>query len=540
MRAALWVGLYAAALAGACSSDPPKPVAPQPTAEPEQPPPEPALSCNHDALSQIYLAGDERLRQLVDDRRKVGIIPAKLSVDGCNVSLEVLQRCTMPGFYSYRPKSGRESKTLRSERDLFMEMPVGADTFAHKIDDEMAVKIDQTTVGVFSTLVSATKKYRKQDLEGDRCVEATHYISKIFVGGFAAGRASASELNQIGYLFGADSTKTFTQEGNAAACKSNPDEMRRFPHELCSVPLKVVLSTFDKSSGKTDNKGECEHDLCEAGGALDSKCNTCAEAVCEEAAYCCKSHWDGGCITKAKQLCKNPCSGCEHDLCQKGTKLDPACDPCVQKVCAADSFCCKNKWDASCVKKAVSLCKDKKCPGVTPSCSGGKIWNGTACVCPSGKVLSGTTCVTPASCNHDVCVSGGPLLSTCDDCTKKICAKDSYCCKNRWDGTCLKKVKSICNKTCPCDKYGTKGKCEGRKVKYCSGGKIITQDCSKHPTNKYCGYSPTTKYAQCRKTPSSPWGGGGGNKCKAQGQPCTSNTQCCNRSCFGGKCQQPQ
>jgi hypothetical protein len=32
---------------------------------------------------------------------------------------------------------------------------------------------------------------------------------------------------------------------------------------------------------------------------------------------------------------------------------------------------------------------------------------------------------------------------------KKICAADSYCCKNKWDSTCVDEVDSICNQ--PCD-----------------------------------------------------------------------------------------
>lgn len=541
MRAPLWAALYVTALAGACTGSGPEPAGPNPSATAEAPPPQPTVSCNHEKLDHVYLAATERVRQLVDDRRKVGIVPVKLSVDGCDVQLEVLEGCNMPGFYSYRPQAGRESKTIRNENDLFAEMPVGAGSMQHKLSGGQILRVDQTTVGVFSTSASPTQQFRKQDMEGDRCIEATHYISKIFVGGFAARQGSADELNKVSKQFGEDSSAVFTQEGEASACTSDPNKMMRFPHELCSVPLKIALSSFSKSSDPSDKKGECAHDLCEAGGALDAKCNTCAEAVCDQASYCCKSHWDGGCITKAKQLCKNPCSGCEHELCEQGVKLDPTCDPCVQKVCAADAFCCNNKWDSSCVSKVVSVC-NQKCAGVNPTCTGGRTWNGSACVCPAGKTWSGTTCLTPASCDHDVCVSGGPLLSSCDSCTQKVCQADSYCCKNNWDSSCLKKVKDICKKTCPCDKYGTKGKCEGKTLKYCIGGKLQVRDCSTDPTRKYCGYNPKTQYASCQEKPSSPWGGGVKPQpsCKSDGNACTSNSQCCNKSCFGGKCQQPQ
>ncbi len=509
---------------------------PRPTNEPGGP--APAASCNHDNIAEVYLAASQRVRQQVDDRRKVGIIPVKLTVSGCDVNVEVLEDCNLPGFYSYRPKSGKESKSIRNETDLFAEMPLGADSLQHKLSGGQMLRVDQTMVGVFSTTTSATQQFRKQDLEGNRCVEATHYVSKIFVGGFAAGQGVAAELNKENNLFGSDSRAIFTQEGEASACTSNPDKLRNYPHELCAVPLKIALSTFSKG-GADDKLGKCKHDLCEAGDALDAKCNTCAEAVCDAASYCCKSHWDGGCIAKAKALCKNPCSGCAHDICAQGDKLDPTCDPCVQKVCAADSYCCNNKWDASCTQKVVSLC-NKKCAGVTPTCSGGQTWNGSACVCPSGKSWNGSTCVTPAACNHDVCESGGPLLSSCNSCTQKICQADSYCCNNNWDSTCTAKVKTICKQSCPCDTYGTKGKCEGATLKYCIGGKLKVENCSLNSTNKYCGYNPQNQYARCQNKPH--WGGGTGPKPttkKPNGAACGSNSECQNNSCFGGKCQLP-
>jgi hypothetical protein len=31
---------------------------------------------------------------------------------------------------------------------------------------------------------------------------------------------------------------------------------------------------------------------------------------------------------------------------------------------------------------------------------------------------------------------------------KKVCASDSYCCKTRWDSTCVSEVASICKQTC--------------------------------------------------------------------------------------------
>lgn len=43
---------------------------------------------------------------------------------------------------------------------------------------------------------------------------------------------------------------------------------------------------------------------------------------------------------------------CSHSECTAGKALDPSCDACAAKVCAADSFCCSDQWDWQCVFEA--------------------------------------------------------------------------------------------------------------------------------------------------------------------------------------------
>jgi hypothetical protein len=75
---------------------------------------------------------------------------------------------------------------------------------------------------------------------------------------------------------------------------------------------------------------------------------------------------------------------CPHDLCQMGDKIaagtlfDPACDPCVDAVCAQDSYCCDGGylsyystqpvWDAKCVAEVNAYCAPKnQCTASLPS-----------------------------------------------------------------------------------------------------------------------------------------------------------------------------
>lgn len=47
---------------------------------------------------------------------------------------------------------------------------------------------------------------------------------------------------------------------------------------------------------------------------------------------------------------------CAHPVCSEGVALEDSCDPCATKVCAADSFCCNNRWDDICVDEVASIC----------------------------------------------------------------------------------------------------------------------------------------------------------------------------------------
>ena len=115
---------------------------------------------------------------------------------------------------------------------------------------------------------------------------------------------------------------------------------------------------------------------------------------------------------------------CSHAICSTGTKLVSGCDPCATKICAADSFCCNNSWDATCVGEVKTVC------GLT-TCGGG-----------TGGGGGGTTC------SHAICSTGTKLVTGCDPCATKVCAADSYCCNNKWDSVCVSEVGSVCGQTC--------------------------------------------------------------------------------------------
>jgi hypothetical protein len=116
---------------------------------------------------------------------------------------------------------------------------------------------------------------------------------------------------------------------------------------------------------------------------------------------------------------------CSHPICVTGGPLQSTCEPCVQKLCAQDPYCCNVAWDATCVGEVASIC-------------------GTSCTAPPPPPADGGA----STCSHPICATGGPLTKGCDPCVTKVCAADAYCCAVGWDATCVGEVASICKQDC--------------------------------------------------------------------------------------------
>jgi V8-like Glu-specific endopeptidase len=156
----------------------------------------------------------------------------------------------------------------------------------------------------------------------------------------------------------------------------------------------------------------CSGKVCGSDGC-GGTCGACATGTtCNASGQCAAS---GGTTPAA----------CSHAICSTGAKLVASCDTCAAKICAQDSYCCNNSWDATCVKEVASICSQ--------SCSGGTT--------PTPPPPAGT-------CSHALCTKGSKLTSTCNTCVKQICAQDSYCCNTAWDATCVGEVASVCGQTC--------------------------------------------------------------------------------------------
>jgi hypothetical protein len=84
-------------------------------------------------------------------------------------------------------------------------------------------------------------------------------------------------------------------------------------------------------------------------------------------------------------------------------------------------------------------------------------------------------CVIP-ECAHDICQEGVSLVSKCqdttnfpgDECVKKICDQDTFCCDSEWDSNCVDEVETVCGLACPA---------EQECCKLCQSGQACGDSC---------------------------------------------------------------
>ncbi len=160
-----------------------------------------------------------------------------------------------------------------------------------------------------------------------------------------------------------------TPEQVCASCTAVLDLCNAGGGSDCDAGFAACTGTLDATcddgggggggGGAPVDPSACGHDACEVGDLMDPSCDECVAAVCETDSYCCDVAYDEYCVAaaQAESVCGcAPAVTCEHDVCEVGALLDPACDDCVATVCAEDGYCCNTEWDDLCVSRAVESC----------------------------------------------------------------------------------------------------------------------------------------------------------------------------------------
>lgn len=156
-------------------------------------------------------------------------------------------------------------------------------------------------------------------------------------------------------------------EGQRGVCSTKqecfPDQYDcSVDEQCCSGVCSKKFHLCGQKCGAAKSPCKTAVDCCE-GSCVDGKCDPCSQTVCvpgsEKADETCCPGKSGGAAVECvlagpsvKGLCKESCKGtCEHDVCESGAALDPACpadSACITAVCAIDFYCCCVGWDELC------------------------------------------------------------------------------------------------------------------------------------------------------------------------------------------------
>ncbi|MCC6557385.1 MAG: matrixin family metalloprotease [Polyangiaceae bacterium] len=168
--------------------------------------------------------------------------------------------------------------------------------------------------------------------------------------------------------------KCFEDDSYRALTDYDSESVMHYPQCNGAQTGDLVLTAKDKAGvaelygapgedpppgGGGGEGGACAHDKCAAGSKLDPACDACVAKIGEVDPYCIETLWDSTCVGEVKSVCNEACaasSACVHDKCVTGAKLDAACDPCVDTVCAKDPYCCTSSWDSQCLKETNTFC----------------------------------------------------------------------------------------------------------------------------------------------------------------------------------------
>jgi formylglycine-generating enzyme required for sulfatase activity len=185
--------------------------------------------------------------------RQDGVVAVRYVSEGCNVELEVLSNCIVPGKYAYQPYTESQSKTLKTERDLFAEIPISAARLSGQLKGNRQLRTDYELVGTAS--LPAGSVFKKSEIRGPKaeCARATHVVSAVYLGGFAMVAGEESKLAAKATVFGAGagdeegkSMERIDKAGNPKACEEANKSGKE--NEGCRVPLRIGLSPLEDVS----------------------------------------------------------------------------------------------------------------------------------------------------------------------------------------------------------------------------------------------------------------------------------------------------
>ncbi len=189
------------------------------------------------------------------------------------------------------------------------------------------------------------------------------------------------------------------------------------------------------------------------------------ECVCALNPSCCTDAWTWSCPTTAQKSCSVKCFGCNTLETPLACTTNADCG-----VCNNDTNLCNGGWvcdNGACVeKKSVTCptapttpgsCYTTQCNPETGACENAPAdWmcSTKSGSCTTSKCSAEGLCVDepiPNCGTQSPCVTSQGPGSSDAAVTSCVCAKDPYCCNNKWDGLCAGAAPG-CGAVCDCSK----------------------------------------------------------------------------------------
>ncbi len=186
--------------------------------------------------------------------------------------------------------------------------------------------------------------------------------------------------------------------------------------------------------------GACINRACLGCVAADQSCQSgTSDAGCGRGGVTCAT-----CTGATACDSQGVCSACGDVCAGQNFPLRADCDSCTATVCADDPFCCSAIWDQSCAARARASCAGRCAIPDAGTIDAGALDAGP----PDAGVDAG---VADAGCG-DVCAAQAfPMLDSCEPCAMTVCARDPFCCSQKWDSTCAREAAADCAGRCASD-----------------------------------------------------------------------------------------
>ncbi len=194
----------------------------------------------------------ETARGKLETLRKRGLVAVRY--EGCD--LEVLPRCSVKveGSYKYSAFERKQSKvTIRTEDELYANLPVGAIALEGKLKAMGQLSIDMTLVGRYE---SPVQKVRREQLEGE-CDYATHVITDLTVGAFKFEAGADGEVGGGASLAGTNigskgssqaKRELLARDGDPTSCQKSTRDDEGSPPVGCGAIIQIEVASLSEES----------------------------------------------------------------------------------------------------------------------------------------------------------------------------------------------------------------------------------------------------------------------------------------------------